>query len=205
MDAHVSVGSSTMDYQRSKTIEFYYIPSSFDQDFTVENTSSADLFHNDTDDPFVIYKNVWVSGDDNSPDIDFTIKNGKTILHAGCIFTINKPTEFLVENELFEFICGSNLRLIMEPGTGKLLKNCSFDGANSSDRMVMCYGEFTGASSTNSAATSKLEFINAAFLNYRGTALHVAEGRATVVNSTFHPILSTSVSSTAILVSQKNR
>ncbi len=203
MDGQITEGSTVLEYQKIREIEFYHIPTSItDMNFTVDNVTTASLFHNDSDDPFLVYKNVFVPGSSTPSGINFTIQNGKTILLQGCVLTINKPTFFNVDNEEFEFACGANLKLIMQSGVNKTLTNSIFNGKFESDDMVTCTGDFTGSQQPH---TSKLEFIDCTFKDYIGIALDVFQGRATIVNCNFDPSVNSADAPVGILVSPSAR
>ncbi|MBW8049240.1 MAG: T9SS type A sorting domain-containing protein [Cytophagales bacterium] len=173
------------NFQKTKSIEFYFIPSSITHDFTADNASPADLIHNKTDKPFIIYKNIFVPGGDTPEDINFTLRNGKTIFLPGCTLSISKPTFYIAENEDFEFGCGSNLELIMKKKVYKTSIDCNFDGTFQNYNMISCDGDYTGGVNQSSTPSSELEFIGCGFENYLGKAVHVINGRAIVADCIF--------------------
>ena len=167
--------TASLQYKRTKRMEFFYTPSVL----TTASLSGKDGMPHSVTEPLVLYKSTFVDGN------EFVLKGGKIVLMEGSILDIAEHTTTNIENEIFEFHCGANLALRIQPGTAKTIKNSYFDGLNKNYNMISCYGSYTGGQGSGSAPSSELEIIESAFTNYLGKALYVKEGRATVVNSSF--------------------
>jgi hypothetical protein len=172
--------NGNLQYRRSKSMQFYFIPSiiSDDADFVIGNSPDADIPHS-LESPFYLYKNMLIDGEGI-----FSISGGKIILMQGCTLKIAKDREMYAMNEQIELMCGANIEVNIKEDIPKLFKDSHFNGLDNYN-MVSCRGDYTGGLGSGSAPSSMMEFISCSFENYLGKAVHVIEGRSSVANCFF--------------------
>jgi hypothetical protein len=173
--------NANLQYKKVKSMDFFFLPSVLnDPDLVIGSGPQADFVHDKTNNPFYVYKNMLIEGSGQ-----LRINDGRMVLARGCTLKIAKERILLATSEDFEFECGANLQVNTTHDIPKVFKNSNFNGTFYNYNMVSTRGDYTGGVGSGSAPSSMLEFITCNFSNYLGKALHVVEGRATVVNSTF--------------------
>jgi hypothetical protein len=177
--------NATLQFNRHRKMEFYFIPSIITDSNFVIGDVSGDFVHDKANNPFYVYKNMLIDGPG-----DFIIKNGKIVLMPACTLKIAGERVLSAINEDFEFMCGANIAVEVAGDTLKTFKDSNFNGLFINTNMVSCHGSYTGGKGSGSAPSSVLEFISCKFKNYGGKAIHVVEGRATVANCIFENTMS---------------
>jgi hypothetical protein len=198
--------NASLQYKKQRQMQFYYMPSVFNgSNVEISDREGATYVHNKTDNPFYIYKNMLIEGAG-----EFLLKNGKTIIMEGCTLKIAKERAMAATNEEFELKCGANIEVNTTTDIPKLFQDDYFNGTFTNHNVISCRGDYTGGQGSGSAPSSVLEIINCKFNNYVGKALHVMEGRASVVNSVFENTIGNAatgeiLTSAAIAVDPKAR
>jgi hypothetical protein len=173
--------NANLQYKRNRSLQFYFIPSVLNKsNLVISDSEGSDFKHNKTDNPFYIYKNTLVEGPGQ-----FTVSNGKVVILPACTLKIARERILTVTNEDFEMHCGANIEVNVMTDIPKVMRSSNFNGTFTNYNMVSCRGSYTGGQGSGSAPSSALEMITCNFTNYLGKAIHVIEGRASVVNSSF--------------------
>lgn len=176
-----------------KTIEFYYLPSNV----TVVNGLIPDILKPNTNGLIELYKSLYVSGEGSLSFDSVRVK-----LSSGAHLEFDEKLNVFFTDCSFDLSCNARVIVNAHKDYHKEFISCSFNGNSSAENLVQVKGEYTGGKGYQSAPSSKVEFINCDFQNYDGKAIHIVEGRATIVNSVFDSNKKVSIAnSSGILVS----
>ena len=185
--------------KREKEIQFYYSPSKI-------NLSEANKGHNllqgDGNGEIHLYKSLFISGVGN---LDLGA-NKTFVFHPGTVLEFDDSVSFDIKDSHFNLMCGSRIKIKAVKEVPKRFFNCIFDGMGENMNLISIYGEFTGGDGAGSAPSSMIEIVGSKFNSYYGKAIHLIEGRATVVNCEFKSHNNNnSFTSTGILCSPNSR